>query len=384
MDACTLFWVAIQSPIYGFAVVDFVCNHNPRFLNEGGNHRHDDNIFNAFSPFSIDIGRYAVCPSNASFLDKLAPELIQTILEDIPLRDLISFGRTARRYCTWAAVIFRLCVAALFRPYHIPYDLFRFVQIATGIGLSGSIIAHLVLYNRHAPDSFVPGDLDVYVPASRWEDVLTFFTSVTGYSIFKQRSSFSYGNSPSITSVIWMRAHPLDQSNLNFMRCMDDNVYGPTVQFHSTCVVGCVTSDRAWFPTLDTTSQRITILNRHNNPLRTIGDRRRALVIYRKWQARGFALEFDYSPPHTCGLHGSCPATVRTSDDAHCYVLALPCGNSGQGIFSRPPHPTDDAIAWTFGGEGCTGGGLTPYNPAYRVWKDEATSLINLPVDVEL
>ncbi|KAJ7216185.1 hypothetical protein B0H12DRAFT_1078954 [Mycena haematopus] len=365
MDAHTLFWVAVQSPIYGSAVVEYIRRVKAKFLKE-------------------DVGLYSDHLDNNSLLDKLAPELIQTILEELTLTDLISFGRTARRYRAWAAVIFKLCVADLFRPYHISYDLFRFVQIATGIGLSGSAIPHLVLYSRHAHGSFTPGDLDFYVPNTAWDSVMTFFTTVTAYSVSKQRQSFSYGNSPSISSVVWMRIHPHHPLSLNFMRCIDDNVYGPTVQFHSTCVVGCVTADRAWFPTLDLTVQRITILNRHQNSLRTVEDQRRALVIYRKWQSRGFTIHFDLPYHHECGHHPCCPATVRFSDDTNSHVLCLPLGDTKTGIFQPLVRPRDDVISWTFGGEGCTTARRTPYNPARRQWHALAAMLVNLPADAVL
>ena len=301
----------------------------------------------------VDVGLYVCAAFTVSFLDRLAPELLQEILEYLPLKDLMSFGRTSLRFRGWAAVMFKLRLSELFEPYHISYDLMRFVQISTGSGLSGSIIAYLALYLRRDPDAFVPGDLDIYVPTSSWDAVIAFFTTLAGYATYKERTS-SYGNATSITTVVWMRTHPLDPHTLNFMRCVDNNVYGPTVQFHSTCVVGCITANRAWFPTLDLTSQHITILNRNFNVLSTLEDRRRALAIYRKWRARGFIIRFDYTRPHRCGRHSCCPSTVRTSDDAYSYTLLMPLGNSSDSdAFEATPDPACDVISWTFGGQGC-------------------------------
>ncbi|KAJ7210589.1 hypothetical protein B0H12DRAFT_1079705 [Mycena haematopus] len=369
MDAHTLFWVAVQSPIYGSAVVEYIRRVKAKFLEE-------------------DVGLYSDHLDNNSLLDKLAPELIQTILEELTLTDLISFGRTARRYRAWAAAV------------HISYDLFRFVQIATGIGLSGSAIPHLVLYSRHAHGSFTPGDLDFYVPNTAWDSVMTFFTTVTAYSVSKQRQSFSYGNSPSISSVVWMRIHPHHPLSLNFMRCIDDNVYGPTVQFHSTCVVGCVTADRAWFPTLDLTVQRITILNRHQNSLRTVEDQRRALVIYRKWQSRGFTIHFDLPYHHECGHHPCCPATVRFSDDTNSHVLCLPLGDTKPASFN---HSYDHGMTSSRGRSGARAVPPRVVHPIIlpvswlcflednvltylsgRQWHALAAMLVNLPADAVL
>ncbi|KAJ6464409.1 hypothetical protein C8R45DRAFT_1107316 [Mycena sanguinolenta] len=335
VDARFLFWLALQCPVYGVAVVEYIYTGRPSFLQQ-------------------DAGLYTPFPYTVSFLDRLAPELLQEILEHLPLKDLLSFGQTSLRLRGWAAVMFKLRVSELFSPYHVSYDLFRFVQISTGVALSGSIIAHLALYLRGDPNAFVLGDVDIYVPASSWNVVVAFFTVLTGYAVYKERSS-SYGTATSITTVIWMRTHPFDPHTLNFMRCIDDNVYGPTVQFHSTCVVGCITAKRAWFPTLDLTTQHITILNRNFNPLRMLEDRRRALAIYRKWRARGFLIRVDYTKPHHCGHHSCCPATIRTSNDKYSYTLALPLGASANSdAFAASPDPAYDIISWTFGGEGCT------------------------------
>ncbi|KAJ6489132.1 hypothetical protein C8R45DRAFT_929825 [Mycena sanguinolenta] len=346
MDARFLFWLALQCPTYGVAVVKYVCNGRPTFMDQGA-------------------GLYMPATYPLSPMDRMAPELLQEVLEYLPLKDLMSFGHTSLCFRGWAAVNFKLRVSELFKPYHIS---FRAV-----LGCLVPLSPHLALFLQHDPDAFIPGDLDFYVPATSWDVVIAFVTTRTSDAIYKEMMSL-YGNSPSITTVVWMRTHPLDTHTLNFMRCVDDNVYGPTVQFHSTCVVGYITASRAWFPTLDLTICHIPILNPVYNPLGSLEAKRRALVIFRKWQSCGFTLRLDYPFPHRCARHSCCPATVRTSVDEYSYALELPLGEAlDSGAFGAAPNPTYDAISWTFGSEGCTqswsGVSVRPYDSSLSRWR---------------
>ena len=88
MDAPYLFWLSLESPTYAAAVVFYIYNDKPRFLKDGALllvHWAKLTSYaeiRDFMPSSFDD-----CP-----LNRLAPELMQSILEELPMEDLISFG----------------------------------------------------------------------------------------------------------------------------------------------------------------------------------------------------------------------------------------------------------------------------------------------------
>ncbi|KAJ7259115.1 hypothetical protein B0H12DRAFT_1232101 [Mycena haematopus] len=273
-------------------------------------------------------------------------------MEDLPLEDLISVSLTSIRARYMAAIVFELRMAELFEPYAISYYMFRLLQLVTGVGLSGSVIPRLILHRLRDATAFVPGDLDLYIPNSSWDRVLTFFANTTPY-VPDSDPSTGYGVGDNIRRVYWMRT-PDDHGVLNLMRCYDDNVYGPPVQFHSSVVIGCITYHRAWFPYLSLTSRRISILNPSSFRVEAQGERLRALAILRKYQQRDITFWRDYETHHTCGVDRFCPSTLRTSDDDCCQVLDL-CGINARSLAEVDNIENGDytVTSWTMGGQGC-------------------------------
>ncbi|KAF8143055.1 hypothetical protein K438DRAFT_1784143 [Mycena galopus ATCC 62051] len=196
-------------------------------------------------------------------------------------------------------------------------------RVVTGIALSGSAVAWLATYIRNARNSWVPNDLDFYVPQRCWYFVLRFFTMGTRYRHVRV-SGAGYAGIPSIRRIAWINTQVDSPFTLNLMQCLDDKVYIPPTQFHSTCVVGCVTADSAWFGNLNLTSIGISIMNRTSFRMLTTAEKRRALSVIRKWQARGFSFLITLEERHVCGRDLRCPATLRTSDDAACTLWGVP------------------------------------------------------------
>ncbi|KAJ7185073.1 hypothetical protein B0H12DRAFT_1083251 [Mycena haematopus] len=346
MDARSLFWVAIRSMPIGIAVVYYVTNHTPPFLRE------------ASMPF----------PGNLSPFCSLPPEALQCIFEHLSLEDLINVGHTSRRNQAVSSMVFKLSVSDILKPFSLSYSVIRFLQLATGLALSGSAITRLALYSRDAPDAFSPGDLDFYVPAVFWNSVGEFFDLATTYATVNVNNSL-YCSVPSITAIALLENEHDKGRTLNLMRCMDSNVYGPPTQFHSSCVMGCITADRAWFPTLRLTTRRISILNETTLRLHTNHDLASALTFIRKYQDRGFRFHVDYPYPHDCGKHIDCPATLRTSVDKGCFVMRLPLLSSAP-THDHPAH----IVSWSLGGQGCRSSSMRAWDFPRIVWRRQAQS----------
>ncbi|KAJ7884303.1 hypothetical protein B0H14DRAFT_2564368 [Mycena olivaceomarginata] len=185
------------------------------------------------------------------------------------------------------------------------------------------------------------------VPPRSWRFLLRFFVMGTRFSHFL-RSTAAYGGIPSIQRIAWLTTHVDSPLSLDVMQCRSDNVFVSPTQFHSTCVVGCITAESAWFANLGLTTIKSSSMNSKFFHMLTTVEKRRALSVIRKWQDRGFTFEAAQSAHHICGRDIRCPANIRTSDDAGCTVVRLPYRSPAAAIISlmRP-------FTWSQGGQEC-------------------------------
>ncbi|KAJ7205861.1 hypothetical protein B0H12DRAFT_1242533 [Mycena haematopus] len=367
MNPTMLFRTALRSSIHCSAVVEYLSTSRPNWLVE-------DNI-----------------SYPADGLQILPAEVRQSIVEHMPLLTRIRFGQTSKAYRSLCALVMRLCVADLVGPYHISYNVIRFLQIVADIVLSGSAIPWLILFPRQSVKGFTPNDLDFYVPRSHWDGVLSFFALGTPY-VHTSSEPGHYPHLPSVRAFSRLKIDVGDQRSLNLMCCVDDNPFGPCTQFHSTCVVGCVTAYRAWFPYAELTTRYISILNRRYVGFAGPLEVERALLAIRKYQSRGFTIDVDYTSAHVCGLSPNCPSTVRVSTDAGCSSISFPSVAKGRDWnVNRTP------TLWIWQGVGCRNnavqkaqdahGKLLPssklhaYSVADSAWELIADHLIQYPRD---
>ncbi|KAF8134065.1 hypothetical protein K438DRAFT_2127530 [Mycena galopus ATCC 62051] len=257
MDLYYLFHASLRDAYVCAAVAEYVSHHGPHTETET---------------------HYSVYPDA---FNTLPPELRDEILEWLPLIDRISFGCTSKANKSIASRIFRRCIMDLLRPYGLSYNLVRFLQIITKISISGSAVAWLATYIRNAGQTWAPNDLDFYVPSSMWPFVLRFVVRATQYRDVRTSSS-AYAGIPAIRRIAWLTTHVDSALTLNFMQSRTENVRIPATQFHSTCVVGSITADSAWFTNLGLTSRGISIMNRNFFRMSTNAEKRRALAVIRK------------------------------------------------------------------------------------------------------
>ncbi|KAF8205240.1 hypothetical protein K438DRAFT_1964325 [Mycena galopus ATCC 62051] len=362
MDIYYLFFISLRNGAVCFAVADYVSRH--------GSHT-------SIKVLSVQV---------TDRFNRFPVEVQEEILEWLPLADRVSFGRTSSNNQTICGVLFRRCILDLLRPYDLTYNLVRFLQIVTGIALSGSAVAWLATYVRNARSSWLPNDLDFYVPRRSWRFVLRFLTIGTRYCHIRI-SGAGYAGIPSIRRIAWINTHVDSPFTLNLMECLDENVYIPPTQFHSTCVVGCVTANSAWFGNLNLTSVGISIMNRSSFRMLTTAEMRRALSVIRKWQDRGFTFVITLEDRHVCGRDLRCPATLRVSHDAACTLVRLPYP-ARRGPKLALPHPIHSPFAWHQGGQDCyetqanrwgTSVIYTQRTPEEERWLFTASMLLDMP-----
>ncbi|KAJ7263268.1 hypothetical protein B0H12DRAFT_1231083 [Mycena haematopus] len=309
VDPIYLFHVALRSPRHASAIVEFLNSGKPTFLVE-------NDRFSSISPDNL-----LAFPT----------EIRQMIVESMPLIDRVNFARTSKGNRALCATVFRLCLGDLFRPYGISLNVIRLMLMATGT------------------------DLDFYVPRSKWRQVLLFLRLASGYTAVKILPSL-YGPLPAVRTIFWLKTHVDDPYTINLMQCADDNVFGPPTQFHSTCVVGCITANSAWFPYLNLTSRRISVLN------------------------RVFKFAVDYEKQHTCGSDFNCPCTARSDNDDGVTTVLLPALEVGIH-YQREPRP----MTWSFRGLGCNiNNKARPYDSRDIVWEFTAQMLIDFPAGVDI
>lgn len=173
--------------------------------------------------------------------------------------------------------------------------------------------------------SFTPGDLDIYTPASRVDDVVEAI-----------KSEFDYADEPTPPGVpspaMHLNYHSVirlqnGHRKIQIIASTTEDATKPLRGFHSSPVMNFL-SGRAIFcayPVL--LEQRKGIMN-----CRVISwsaqPTEEIVECVAKYERRGFNFEVDLSlwpefDGHVCGQHGSCPYTRRTIDDKHVLLHAF-------------------------------------------------------------
>ncbi|KAJ7083515.1 hypothetical protein C8R43DRAFT_909506 [Mycena crocata] len=226
------------------------------------------------------------------------------------------------------------------------------MQTVTGTILSGSAIPRLS-FPRQPQTAFTPNDLDLYTPHGSWRYTLEFFRIGTPYRFFTHLPD-TYGL-PSVDSITWLTSHIDNPRAINIMRCRGNHPQEPVVQFHSTCVMGSVDADGAWFANPQLLVDGITVMNRLHFRLDTVAARQTALGVLRKYTDRGFQFAMDFDSPHICGVHKSCPATTRMTTDDGCLFVRFPrpAFATDTGLDNYAKYPDPYILSWSNGGMGC-------------------------------
>ncbi|KAK7022651.1 hypothetical protein R3P38DRAFT_3196047 [Favolaschia claudopus] len=320
--------------------------------------------------------------ANPQGFNRLPMDVQQYLAERLTLKQLVMLGATSRRLRALTSRVIQLTVSDLFKPYGIPYVAIRFMQAATGVIVSGSVIPRVAM-GRYPARPFTPNDVDFYSPYSTFQHAVRFLEVGSDYRLTRNQSS-TYGL-PSLIQIGWMTAASNPTTSINIMRSRSEHAHEPVLQFHSSCVTGSLDADGIWFANPKLLCDGKAILNQQFFRLENGVAAERALAVLKKYVSRGFSFYVDYDEAHKCGVSFSCPATIRVMVDRGCFRATFPNRAFASRRTNMQPFPGPHVLSWSYGGSGCSAGiqgefGVQTVSPLYDFyamqWRHKAQELI--------
>lgn len=212
----------------------------------------------------------------------------------------------------------RLC--GLLKPYSLPAAPLLSILNRHNAIISGSA----ALWLLH-PDSFIPGDLDIYVGGGASAPLIRDIIELSSQSYYLDESvktePCDYSLCDGIDTVHWLRhkTEPEDR-HVNVIVVVGDDPLVAVFNFDGTHVMNFITSTGfgSAYPSL--TMDKRSLLN--CPPTRLFS----RVGWKAKYQARGFTFTQNYlsfDVPHTCTVDASCPNTARHLRDSHMLYISF-------------------------------------------------------------
>ncbi|KAJ7452430.1 hypothetical protein B0H11DRAFT_2245907 [Mycena galericulata] len=273
------------------------------------------------------------------------------ILRSLYMVDQLRFARVSRSCSILVADALQIAASQQLLRFNLRFGPVRLMQAATGAVISGSVLTAIA----HSGPSFVPDDLDIVTGRRRGYEVVLFLEYMD-YVITKKSIRYRYTAG---VGKVWTLRHKHNDVKINILESLTENPLDAICHFHSTCVYGAWTARGLWYgyAQLLMAGCAITTPTRLAIDVTSLTNQQRLWRILRKYMDRGFSFSLNqFDAPHVCGVHRSCPATLRSSDDAGCiYPQFLPW----QYSHDAEKHRT---TVWSMGGTGCAQGILASPN----------------------
>ncbi|KAK6996340.1 hypothetical protein R3P38DRAFT_2800043 [Favolaschia claudopus] len=227
--------------------------------------------------------------------------------------------------------------------FHLRFDDIRLLLTATGSAIVGSSILELTM-----PDlDIVAANLDVLTGCHKGRMIADFFilaASFAAVSVIGDQELRGFGPILTLTRS--------DGSMIHIIESLTDNALDAIVRFPFTCVHAAWLADGIWVAHQQLTTAAITITTPSALPIpEGFVGRLGTWRILRKYREWGFNISLNEYPfPHRCGHHLSCPATMRSSDDAGCSFYPFPEWQYTSQC------AVNVATVWTMSGSGCPQG----------------------------
>ncbi|KAJ7221908.1 hypothetical protein C8J57DRAFT_1253834 [Mycena rebaudengoi] len=216
------------------------------------------------------------------------------------------------------------------------------------LGKTRSIISGSVPLAILTGGTFVPHDLDIYVPASQEETMLNLLELHFGCTS-EASSNGEYADQGEVSTIRWMTS--TDRScKLNIMTCRGESAITPIFHFHSTLVMNFISVHGLYCAYPKLTGRKLGI------PTGSYFEKGPGSLhldaALNKYRARGF--EFIAGPttkadrPHICYRESSCPRTIRTIYDGAGMFIGISPEVGGNVLYDNV-HST----LWSLGGRSC-------------------------------
>lgn len=208
--------------------------------------------------------------------------------------------------------------------------------------------------------SFVPNDLDIYVPVSQEENLLALLETYFGFKVDAAISSDKlYNHNTELKSVRWLTVNEHGKK-INVMTCTGDSAVMAIFSFHSTIVMNFISSYGIYcaYPGL-TLSKQALPTSKYFGRMRAHVERR----CFRKYRERGYMIEESLdkhllAERHTCFVHPSCPLTIRTIYDGHGAFVRFRSPATATDVKGPFIYDRNHSALWSLGGPACNNQGL--------------------------
>ncbi|KAK6977884.1 hypothetical protein R3P38DRAFT_2809836 [Favolaschia claudopus] len=270
----------------------------------------------------------------------------QETLQKLSFADRFRLSQTTPQLTGPISDSFQYAATQLLSEFGLRFQHIQLLHVAVGTCISGSAVTALV----HCGPSFHPNDIDFYAPVGRGEVTVRFLDISSNYRVLRQSPMY---NAAVAVSRVWWLEHCVTRKPLNVMECRTSSTFDTITSFHSTAVMNAWTAEGLWIAYPDLTTQSQTLATPYSmrglRPSRE--EQRRFGRVVSKYFERGFRFHLLRNPaPHVCGQHFNCPVTLRTTDDAGCWVATFPSSWMTPHItLTCAPYVT----RWTLHGPGC-------------------------------
>ncbi|KAJ7130153.1 hypothetical protein C8R44DRAFT_871991 [Mycena epipterygia] len=288
----------------------------------------DGSIENAFSSFPSEVLLY--------------------ILRYMDLEDRQRFAQASRECCELSAQSLQRQGAALLRSVDLRFEEIRLMQEATGSMITGALLVSLLQFHSVGHSD----DVNVVTGWGEGGPVVEFIEMCSDY----KTATFT-GNHESHTGIAfsWTLLHAHTGRKLHISESRTSSPVDAIAQSPSSCVVGGWGAYDVWhgYPAL--MHANMAICTATTMPvINGLAGQQEIWTFLHLFAAHDLVHGFDgFEDVHVCGAHPSCPATLRTTDDAGCLRARFPLT-----LYHERVH-TEYVTCWALGGKGCPAGILS-------------------------
>ncbi|KAJ6490172.1 hypothetical protein DFH09DRAFT_1338803 [Mycena vulgaris] len=277
-------------------------------------------------------------------LAKLPWELLYPLMRDMAVVDRIRLSQTSRRNHELCRAILHYSVSDVMAGFGLRYTGVRLMQTCTGCVVSGSLLPAVL----HNGTPFTVNDIDFYCPVGQGWRTVAYLRNTGGYT--DEAVPHDYSAIPGL-GRIWCLG--LCSHKINVIESKSACARDAVLHHHSTPVMGSLCAYKGWMAYPQLSAARLALATKHTMRVDRTPESLDCLrQIVHKYMDRGFRFVFDYARQHDCGVHPSCPVTLRTTVDSGCLNMYLPTSPFTAPIASHES-------SWTMRGSGCRHGGVT-------------------------
>ncbi|KAJ7264032.1 hypothetical protein B0H12DRAFT_1230790 [Mycena haematopus] len=311
-------------------------------------------------------------------------ELTMQIMSMLTLVDRCSLAQTCRTVAAVAGECLRAAAVAILAPFGLRFEEVRLMLAATGTVITGSAVAALM--NLEA--TFGQSCLTFVAPRGKLDPVMEFLKFAGGYELQPHASTTRSNMFNAVSVWDFENAHG---AKIQLVLSNSRDPFNTIATSPFTCEYGAWTETGLFhaYPHLTVNRRALTTPTRLPFFSDTIEETQRVWDLLHQYVDHDYQVDaLGYASMHSCGVHPSCPATFRTSDDRGCMHIRFPAWD----LVTYTAR--SDVTCWSLGGTGCLLGVLKRRADQARVssatsiaddkWADHVLGLAALTIRPEV